>query len=80
MFDLSLTRNVGDAARLHGFLRAQGYERLLLMGSSMGGGTALWYAAHHPQDIAAAVHLAPSVELHEGLMRRAGQSAAAAAG
>lgn len=72
MFDLSLTRNISDIARVHGFLRAQGFERLLLMGSSMGGGSALWYAANHPEDVAAAVHIAPSMELHEGLMRWVG--------
>ncbi len=72
MFDLSLTRNLSDIGRVHGYLRARGYESIVLMGSSMGGGSALWYAAFHPEDVAAALHLAPSVALHEGLLNLVG--------
>jgi pimeloyl-ACP methyl ester carboxylesterase len=76
MFGLTLTRNIEDVGRVHGYLRAQGYERIILMGSSMGGGTGLWYAAFHPQDVVAALHIAPSVELHEGLLRWVGPKGA----
>ncbi|MCP4664387.1 MAG: alpha/beta hydrolase [bacterium] len=69
LFDLSMSRNLSDIGRVHGYLRARGYERIILMGSSMGGGSALWYAALHPQDIVAGVHLAASVSLHENLLR-----------
>ncbi len=72
MFDLSLTRNLSDIGRVHGYLRARGYESIVLMGSSMGGGSALWYAAFHPEDVAAALHIAPSVALHEGLLKLVG--------
>lgn len=83
MFDLSLTRNLADVAAVHGELARRGYREVVLMGSSMGGGTALWYAALHPgaapaggiggeSSVTAAVHVAPSVALHEGLLRRVG--------
>lgn len=69
LFDLTMSRNLADVGRVHGYLRARGYQRIILMGSSMGGGSALWYAALHPQDIVAGVHLAASVRLHENLLR-----------
>jgi len=73
---LTLTRNVEDIGRVHGHLRAQGFRRIVLMGSSMGGGSALWYAALNPADVVAAIHVAPSMELHEGLLRWVGPQAA----
>lgn len=72
MFDLSLSRNLADVGTVHGELERRGYRELVLMGSSMGGGTALWYAALHPGAATAAAHVAPSVALHEGLLRRVG--------
>lgn len=72
MLDLSLSRNLEDVGRVHGFLRSRGAERLILFGSSMGGGTALWYAGLHPDDVVAAVHIAPALELERGLERRLG--------
>src|SRR3954466_13822568 len=42
MLGLTLTRNLEDVGRVHAFLRDRGCGRLLLLGSSMGGGTALW--------------------------------------
>ncbi len=69
LYDLTMSRNLSDIGRVHGYLRARGFERILLMGSSMGGGSALWYAALHPQDIVAGVHLAASVRLHENLLK-----------
>lgn len=77
LFDLSLTRNLSDTGRVHGVLAARGYRRIVLMGSSMGGGTALWYAALHPEEIETAIHIAPSVELDEGLLRYVGPEDAA---
>lgn len=74
LLSLSLSRNLEDAGRVHGFLRSQGIERLILFGSSMGGGTALWYAGLHPDDMVAAVLIAPALELERGLERRLGRS------
>lgn len=68
MLDLTLTRNLADLRRAHDHLRGLGYRRVVLMGSSMGGASALWYAALHPEEIVAAVHIAPSVALAEGLL------------
>lgn len=68
--DLTLSRNLEDIGRVHGHLRAEGFERLVLFGSSMGGASAMWYAALHPQDIAAAIHIAPALELDKGLLQR----------
>lgn len=67
--DLTLSRNLDDIGRLHGHLRAEGFQRILLMGSSMGGVSALWYAALHPQDIVGTILIAPALELADGLLR-----------
>jgi len=70
--DLTLTRNLDDMARVHDWLRERGHERLCLLGSSMGGGTALWYSALHPEAIVAGLHIAPALELDKGLLAWAG--------
>lgn len=72
MRDLTLTRNLDDMARVHDWLRERGHERLCLLGSSMGGGTALWYSVLHPESIAAGLHIAPAIELEKGLLAWAG--------
>jgi pimeloyl-ACP methyl ester carboxylesterase len=61
MAALTLTRNLEDVARVHAFLRERGHGRLILIGSSMGGGTALWYSALHPEEIVAGLHIAPAL-------------------
>ncbi len=76
MTGLTLTRNLEDVARVHDFLRARGQERLILLGSSMGGGTALWYSALHPEEIAAGLHIAPALELDSALLGWAGEEGA----
>lgn len=72
LLGLTLTRNLEDVGRVHAFLRARGQERLILLGSSMGGGTALWYSALHPDGIAAGLHIAPALEMDRGLLTWAG--------
>lgn len=76
MEGLTLTRNLQDVARAHAFVRERGFERICLLGSSMGGGTALWYSAlysaHHPDEIVAGLHIAPAIQLEKGLMAWAG--------
>ena len=72
MRDLTLTRNLDDMARVHDWLRERGQERLCLLGSSMGGGTALWYSALHPEPIVAGLHIAPALHMEEGLLAWAG--------
>ncbi|MFL6192816.1 MAG: alpha/beta hydrolase [Thermoanaerobaculia bacterium] len=72
MSGLTLTRNLQDVGRAHDFLRQRGYSRLILLGSSMGGGTALWYSALHPEEIVAGLHIAPALEMDQGLLAWAG--------
>ena len=69
---LTLTRNLEDVRRVHDFLRDRGQERLILLGSSMGGGTGLWYSALHPESILAGLHIAPALEMDRGLLTWAG--------
>ena len=72
MAGLTLTRNLEDIGRVHAFLRERGCRRLILTGSSMGGGTALWYSMLHPEEIVAGLHIAPALELEKGLLAWAG--------
>jgi pimeloyl-ACP methyl ester carboxylesterase len=72
MTGLTLTRNLEDVRRVHGFLRERGHGRLILTGSSMGGGTALWYSMCHPEEIVAGLHIAPALEMDQGLLAWAG--------
>jgi len=78
MAGLTLSRNLADVARVHGFLAEQGVRRVALLGSSMGGGTALWYAARHPAAVVAGLHIAPALELEQGLLAWAGEERARA--
>jgi len=76
--DLTLTHNLADGARVHALLRERGCGRLILTGSSMGGGTALWYSLLHPEEIVAGLHIAPALELDKGLLAWAGPERARA--
>jgi uncharacterized protein len=70
--DLSMTRNLEDIGRVHAWLRERGHRRLCLLGSSMGGGAALWYSARHPESILAGLYIAPALELERALLQWAG--------
>jgi uncharacterized protein len=70
--ELTLTRNLADVARVHEWLGRRGVSRLAIVGSSMGGGTGLWYAALHPESIVAGLHIAPALELDRALLSWAG--------
>lgn len=72
LFDLTLSRNLADSDSVHRFLRDQGFERLILIGSSMGGGTALWHASRHSNDVVATLCIAPALEMDQMLLRLAG--------
>ncbi len=63
MRGLTMSRNLGDVARVHQELEGRGYGRTVILGSSMGGLTGLWYAARHPEKVAAGLHIAPAVDL-----------------
>jgi pimeloyl-ACP methyl ester carboxylesterase len=55
--DLSVTRMLDQLAKI------SGKDRLVLFGSSLGGYTAATYAARHPEEVVAAVLLAPAFDL-----------------
>jgi pimeloyl-ACP methyl ester carboxylesterase len=72
MRDLTFTRNLHDIGRVHDWLRERGHDRICLIGSSMGGGSALWYSALHPEGICAGLYIAPALELETALVAWAG--------
>ncbi len=74
MRELTLSHGLEEVAAVRAWLAARGYRRFALFGSSMGGATALWYAARHPEAVAAAVHIAPAVAMLAGLERWAGEA------
>ncbi|MEM1182580.1 MAG: alpha/beta fold hydrolase [Acidobacteriota bacterium] len=78
MFDLSMSRNLADVAAVHAYLESEGFARILLFGSSMGGAVASWYACRRPEVVDAAIHIAPGLEMSEGLLRLVGTENAAA--
>ncbi len=71
---LTLTRNLEDVERVRAGL---GWERCALIGSSMGGATALWYAAQNPGRVVCALLIAPALEMEKGLLTWAGPERAA---
>lgn len=87
MRDLTLSRNLDDLRTVHEHLRRGlpgidldvdlEFDRFVLFGSSMGGGTALWYASEHPDTIDAVIGLAPAIELETGLLRAVGEEGVA---
>jgi pimeloyl-ACP methyl ester carboxylesterase len=59
MHELRASRLLEDLAAVRGFLAAHGHTRLGLVGSSMGGFAAAWFAVRHPESVAGCVLLAP---------------------
>jgi pimeloyl-ACP methyl ester carboxylesterase len=70
--DLTFSRNLDDVARAHDFLIGQKFRHVVLMGSSMGGATALWHAARRPDLVLAGAHIAPAIGMQRALERWAG--------
>jgi uncharacterized protein len=71
MKELTLTRNLEDLDTL---LNAKGanFKRRILIGSSMGGQTAAWYAATHPDQITANFLIAPGFRFIQNRLRELG--------
>lgn len=67
MSDLSISRTLVDADAVHGELLARGFDRLVVVGSSMGGLCGLWHAARRPDGIEATVCIAPAIDLGDSL-------------
>ena len=72
MRGLTLTRNLENVAAVAAWLEAKGHSRLCLIGSSMGGGTGLWFSALHPEWVVAGLHIAPALDLEGSLLAWAG--------
>ena len=73
---LTLSRNLEDIGRAAAFLRREAPRApLVLVGSSMGGVAALWYAALHPEGVRLVVAIAPAL----GMATRMAASLSAAA-
>lgn len=77
MRELTLSRNVEDMRLVHEQLRKRELHSVVLIGSSMGGLTALWYSALHPEDVVAGCHIAPALGMEEGFLAWAGEAGAA---
>ena len=77
MVNLSLSRNIADIGQVCGFLADSGYRRLVLFGSSMGGASGLWYAALHPEAVAATISIAPALDMQTTLLTAVGPELAA---
>ena len=68
---LTTTRNLEDLdAVLHA--KTQGFRRRLLVGSSMGGQTAAWYAAAYPDRVSANLLIAPGFGFAQSCLRLLG--------
>lgn len=70
--DLTFSRNLDDVARVHDYLIERNLGNVVLLGSSMGGATALWHAARRPERILAGMHIAPAIGMGRALERWAG--------
>lgn len=70
------SRNLQDIGRVHEWLRERGgrrAERPVILGSSMGGAAALWFAARNPQRVRAALAIAPALDMKARLEAWAGE-------
>ncbi len=60
MHELCASRLLEDLSAIHAWLAARGATRLGLVGSSMGGFAAAWWAKFHPRDVVGCVFIAPA--------------------
>lgn len=72
MRELTLTRNLADVARVRAEMSARGEDRVVLLGSSMGGLTGLWHSVRDPEAIVAGLYIAPALGLEKAFRRWAG--------
>ena len=63
--DLTASRLLEDLEAVRDFLVARGHSRLGLVGSSMGGFAAGWFAVRHPEAVTGCVLLAPAFRFLE---------------
>lgn len=65
MADLTATRLLEDLDAVWSHLQGRGITRLGLVGSSMGGFAAAWFARRHPERVAGCVFVAPAFQFLE---------------
>ncbi len=73
--EITLTRNVEDlraALDALALRHPRSRERTVLVGSSMGAASAMWFCARNPRRVQAAVHIAPALYLQQSLERTLG--------
>jgi alpha-beta hydrolase superfamily lysophospholipase len=78
LLGLSLTRNLGDLERGLDFIekKAGPFRTVCLIGSSMGGLTALWFSARSPGRVGRNVVIAPAFEMAGRLLLALGRTKA----
>jgi len=67
--ELTLSRNLADALAVREFLTARGYAKVVLLGSSMGGLTALWHGARQPEGVVAGCFIAPALTFADSFLQ-----------
>ena len=72
MSQARFSRHIEALGHMLEHLRQEGFRRFVLFGSSMGGGVSAWYAARRPDEVAAAIYIAPGFFLEGGVRRRLG--------
>lgn len=72
MRELSISRNLEDTAAMQAELGRRGIGPVVLLGSSMGGLTALWHAALHPEGVRAVLTIAPALDMGRAFAERLG--------
>ena len=65
MRDLTTTRLLEDLDAVRGFLAEHGHRRFGMVGSSMGGFAAAWFAVRHSETVTGCVFLAPAFQFLE---------------
>jgi uncharacterized protein len=65
MLDLRGSRLLADLDAITQFVHARGHETIFLVGSSMGGWAAAWFAARHPERVRACALIAPAFRFLE---------------
>lgn|SRR5262245_9626937 len=72
--ELTATRLLEDLSAVRDFLAARGHRRLGLVGSSMGGFAAAWFAVRHAEAVAGCVLIAPAFRFLERQWERLTES------
>ena len=76
MKELTVTRNLEDLGLIINHTGG-GFSKILLIGSSMGGQTAAWYAARNPERITANLLIAPAFHFFQNRLRELGPAGVA---